>query len=492
MQKSFSIYYTSDVHGCLRELASCISSFPCERNSLRFDGGDLLQGSTLTAFLKERDGSPAGICAELMNLGGFSAVTLGNHDFDYGLAALEEYVSTLEAVCLCANAEGITGVQKTAVFTLDNGLRVGVTGVTNGFVPVYEKPENMAGITITDPVDAASSALEELKEQNTDVNICIYHGGFETDPASGRVLSQTGEDRAYEMCIHLGFDILLTAHRHVPLAGISIGSCFACQPPCNGEGFVFVDVRTCEKGICGIDSSIMPAGSNPFPPAESLLAAPMNEAELWLDRPVGRIDEVLNTGDRLKMASEGSLLANFFNAVQLEASGADVSCTSLANNAGSINRNVSVRDIISSYIFSNSLVTLQVDRQVLKTALEHCAEYFDVGENGLEISRDFLSPEVQHYNYDYFSGIEYTFDISRPRGDRVVSIRFDGTELKDDNPLSLCMNSYRATGAGGYDVYKTCPVISRQGDDMIQLITEYIARNKSVTVDKKKYLSIYY
>lgn len=428
----------------------------------------------------------------MMNIGGYSALTLGNHDFDYGLQALEEYVSKLESVCLCANVDGIAGVRKTFVFTLENGLRIGVTGVTNGFVPVYEKPENLIGISITDPVIAAASALESLKAQKTDINICIYHGGFEIDPSTERIISQTGEDRAYEMCGSLGFDIILTAHRHIPLAGIHIGSCFACQPPCNGEGFVTINYTVDETGERMIESSIIHPCGEPNLQAEAILTEPTNEAELWLDRPVGIIDEFLNIEDRLKMASEGSRLANFFNSVQLEASGADVSCTSIANEAKAINRDVTVRDIISSYIFSNSLVTLKVDRQTLKAALERCAEYFSLGEGGLEISKDFLSPEIQHYNYDFFSGIEYTFDISRPYGDRVVSIRFKGSELGDEESLSLCMNSYRATGAGGYEVYKTCPIVDMQGEDMIQLITDYISGLHFVEVDRKKYISIIY
>ena len=491
MQKKISIFYTSDVHGHLHELASCMGSFSHDGNSLIFDGGDLLQGSTLTAYLKERDGSPVGLCAEMLNLGGYSAITLGNHDFDYGPRALEKYISSLDAVCLCANVDGIAGVRKTCIFTLENGLRIGVTGVTNGFVPVYEKPENLIGVTIANPVDAAACALESLRAKETDINICIYHGGFENDPFSGRALSFTGEDRAYEMCSSLGFDILLTGHRHVPLSGIHLNSCFACQPPCNGEGFVKIDLTVDETVERKIENSIVYSGREIGPREKAVLSAPESEAELWLDKPVGRIDEFLDTSDRLNMALEGSLLANLFNSVQLEASGADVSCTSIANDAKGISRNVTVRDIISSYIFSNSLVTLKVNRQVLKSALERCAEYYSLTEAGrIEISDKFLSPEIQHYNYDFFSGIDYTFDISRPPGDRVISIRFRGSELDDVESLSLCMNSYRATGAGGYDIYKTCPVISMQGGDVIQLIIDYIQSHNPVTVDTKNYISI--
>ena len=56
---------------------------------------------------------------------------------------------------------------------------------------------------------------------------------------------------------------------------------------------------------------------------------------------------------------------------------------------------------------------------------------------------------MQHYNYDYFNNIEYTFDLRKPVGSRVTSIKFKGQELSDNTSLSLVMNNYRATGAGG-------------------------------------------
>lgn len=61
--------------------------------------------------------------AALLNLGGYDFVTLGNHDFDYGKQTIERYLAALNARCLCANVEGIHGVEKTAVVTIENGLR---------------------------------------------------------------------------------------------------------------------------------------------------------------------------------------------------------------------------------------------------------------------------------------------------------------------------------------------------------------------------------
>lgn len=75
-------------------------------------------------------------------------------------------------------------------------------------------------------------------------------------------------------------------------------------------------------------------------------------------------------------------------------------------------------------------------------------EYFAIDAGGkLTVSESFLAPIEQHFNYDYFSGIEAAFDIRRSVGDRVVSIKYKGEELSNDKRLTLCLNNYRASGA---------------------------------------------
>ena len=66
----------------------------------------------------------------------------------------------------------------------------------------------------------------------------------------------------------------------------------------------------------------------------------------------------------------------------------------------------------------------------------------------------FLKPKVEHYNYDYFAGIDVTMDIRNPVGSRVTSIRYQGTELPEDRWLTLCMNNYRSSGTGGYECFR--------------------------------------
>lgn len=505
MERSFRLYFTSDIHGCFSPidyisgkhadtgLANCMSHFNHDGNTVIVDGGDTLQGSPFTSYLySER---PAGECvpARVMNLAGYDLVTLGNHDFNYGKAEVERYLEELDAKCLCANVKGVKGVEDIAVITLNNGLRIGFTGITSDFSLNREKPENLAGVQLFDAFGAAEASLGKLKALHCDVTVCIYHGGYENDLSTGKLLSDTGENQGYRICRELDFDVLLCGHQHMAKENLSLFGTHTCQVSDKASHFIELTATVADDGTVAAHSQLVAAGDLTGPEAGEYLREIEKDVSPWLDSPLGELDTALLPGDHLDMAINGSLIANFFNQVQLEASKADISVTSLANTVRGFEKQVTIRDVVSSYVFPNNLITLRVNRAILKSALERSAEYFTMGENGKpEISAGFLRPIEQHFSYDYFSGIEVEEDITRNPGDRVVSIRYQGQELGESTELLLCMTNYRATGAGGYECYIGCPVICEQATEISQLIIDYISTHKSVIVDKTKWLKVIY
>ena len=518
MARTLTIRYTSDTHGYLYPtnyadmqdrpmgLMKLAGEYPHDGNTLIIDGGDTIQGSPLTNLYQRLSPEEKAAClsddtygthpiAAMMNLAGYQFVTLGNHDFNYGVDALMDYLTNLDALCLCANIrdkEGRLPIAPYAVHQLENGLRVGITGVTTHFVNLWEKPENLVGIKVHEAFLAAAAALEELKQAGVDITVCIYHGGFENDLTTGELLSDTGENQAYRICRELDFDILLTGHQHQAKAGLQLFGTYACQSPDRCRQYVRMDAEVSADGDVTAHSRLVEPGK----PDERLAAflAPLDaQNAVFLDQPLGELDIPLLPGDHMEMAENGSLIANFFNQVQLEASGADLSVTSLANVVKGFNKQVTIRDVVATYVFPNTLQTLQVDRRVLKAGLERCAEYFELDEAGkLQVGQSFLKPIVQHYNFDYLSGLEVTMDVRRPVGDRVTSMVYEGKELEEGRTLTLCMNNYRATGTGGYPFYAKCRLVKDQPTEISQMIIEYIDRHKHVVVDKRKWLHVIY
>ena len=126
-------------------------------------------------------------------------------------------------------------------------------------------------------------------------------------------------------------------------------------------------------------------------------------AQDWLDQVVGHLDAPMTPDTPLRMAANGILLADLFNTVQLAASGAQISVTSLANDAAGLPQTVRRRDILNAYPYTNTLTVLQITGAVLRRAMERSAEYFTRRADGmLDISDAFLKPKVSKVLLRYF------------------------------------------------------------------------------------------
>ena len=86
----------------------------------------------------------------------------------------------------------------------------------------------MENLRISDAFTAAARAYEYLQGR-CDVTVCIYHGGFEEDLSTGRLLSDSGENVACKIARELGYDILLTGHQHMQVEGVELHGTYAVQ-----------------------------------------------------------------------------------------------------------------------------------------------------------------------------------------------------------------------------------------------------------------------
>lgn len=491
MNGSVKIYYTSDVHGHVFPvdyaggvpmacgILNLARDMVKDGNTLILDGGDTLQGTPFSQYYLEHPGVLS--ChplAAAFNAAGYDYVTLGNHDFNFGYGALRDYLGDLHAQCLCANVKDLKGglsILPEVVHTLENGLRIGITGIVTDFVNVWEQEENLAGLRITDAFAAAAQAYNRLRPL-CDMCVCIYHGGFERDLENGRLLSDTGENIGWKLSSELGYDIVLTGHQHMAVEGIDIEGTHAVQCPSGASQYVRLDA-TVRGGKVAVESHLLPVGETHDPEPYNTLLPLEKTVQHWLDLPVGSIAASIPGKGKLDVALHGSRVASLFNQVQLEATGADISCTSLGNDPVGLATPVTMRGICSAYLFANTLVVLEVDEAVLRESLERCASYFTLEDGEPVISQEFLKPKVEHYNYDFYAGISYEFDLRLPVGQRVVKLaRSDGSPL-GGGTFRLCTSNYRATGTGGYGRLGRSPVLWRGTVEMPELTARYIRKN---------------
>jgi 2',3'-cyclic-nucleotide 2'-phosphodiesterase/3'-nucleotidase len=367
-----------------------------------------------------------------------------------------------------------------------DGTKVGITGAVTGYVNVWEQPANLELLQVLEPMDVLKEEYEYLKDK-CDITVCVYHGGFEEDLATGKLLSDTAENQACKMAREFGFDILLTGHQHMPVEGVEIAGTYGVQPPSNATKFCELQVVKGDDGL-SISSKLVDVN-----PVDERLQYIIDEhgfmddltdcVEVWLDQPIGSLENEIAPESKIDAAVNGSKVAAIFNQVQLDFTGADFSCSSLANDPLGLKKEITVRDVLAIYQFANTVEVKQVTKAVIKEALERCAEYFDydAATKEVKISKVFLEPKVEHYNYDFYAGLEYTFDITRPVGDRVVTLKkLDGTELSDTETYTLSTSNYRATGTGGYECIGNAPLARSYSEEMPDLVIDFIRKNTPV------------
>jgi len=273
------------------------------------------------------------------------------------------------------------------------------------------------------------------------------------------------------------------------ISGKWLHDTYIAQTPENGRKYIEMNITLENKKIKEINSSSKVPSINPNEKLYQQLLPIENTVQDWLDDPVGFLDIALQPDSHIEMALKGSYLANFINQVQLEISGADLSCTSFGNSVKGFNSSVTIRDIVSTYIYPNTLVVLEITGTELLMALERCGSYFNNNEGEVSVSDLFLKPKVEHYNYDYFSNLYYQFDLTKEAGNRVISAQFKGEEISNDQTYTLVMNNYRASGAGGYDFYKNGKVVKEILMEMPEIISNYFQKHREVTVDKTQYIN---
>ncbi|WP_320128071.1 bifunctional UDP-sugar hydrolase/5'-nucleotidase [uncultured Sphaerochaeta sp.] len=491
--KQATLFYTSDTHSYLfptnyideeiRPMGLMQASLLFEKdgNTLVLDGGDTLQGSALAKYVQ--DHKPAFLPqATVFNAARYDCIVPGNHDFNYGYDMLLQFFDQVEATVLCANVtdkDDRLAMLPHRIVTLENGLRIGLVGILTDYVSLWEKPENLQNLIIEDAFNCAKKELDQIKPL-CDLTLCIYHGGYEEDLNTGKILTETKENIACKIARELSYDILLCAHQHMEVPGQYLSGTYTLQLPAMATKVARISIYQDDEGSLDISSSVLYTPVSPPSPLQKKFQDLEADVQHWLSSSAGNIPSSIVPQTKLHNALQGSRIADFFNQIQLDISKADISCTSLGNNNPGFSSKITIRQIIAAYQFPNTLVVLEVDGQILKLALERCASYFSIKEGKVAINKEFLIPKIEHYNYDYYAGLAYSFDLRRPIGERVTRLLYQGEPL-GTKKLNLCMNNYRATGTGGYQFFRSCPIVKVINEDVQDLSVDWLQQHPDAT-----------
>lgn len=496
--KTIQIIQTSDIHGYifpyhyatmeymahgLAKISSLINKYKDE-NTVIIDSGDTIQGSPFTYVQSKYKKHLPNPLATIMNTIGYQYITIGNHEFNYGTDYLDSYVSNLDATILnCNLIDKISQIPYYGVpydIKIIDGIRVGIIGATTHYIPNWEQPSHIDHLDIKDAYHSVKQTVKQIRN-DVDLLIVSYHGGFERNLDTGEYnVVDTGENQGYKMMDTIdGIDILLTGHQHRSLSGKHKETTYV-QPGYNGQSislvsasFKFDNGKWIKQNIKAEIIKVDDIDSDPN--IINLVKSDEAYVQETLDTVVGKLQTDCLIENQLQARLNKHPLVSFINAVQLQYTGADISSCSLGNDVSGFKKDITIRDIIGTYIFPNTLVVKRLTGKVLKEAIEKSAEFFKFTNNSVEIADEYNTPKLQLYAYDMYDNIDYTLDISKPIGSRLIKVLFNGNPVEDHEEFDVVMNNYRASGGGDYLFIKDSPIINDTQMEVVELLIDYIS-----------------
>jgi 2',3'-cyclic-nucleotide 2'-phosphodiesterase/3'-nucleotidase len=115
---------------------------------------------------------------------------------------------------------------------------------------------------------------------------------------------------------------------------------------------------------------------------------------------------------------------------------------------------------------------------MVREALENAARYFLTCPEPSCATGPLVDHAVLGYNYDTAQGVDYEVDLTEPVGKRVRNLRYQGAPLRDDQPLRIALNNYRAAGSAGYSMFRDAKIVWRSGREIRDLMADYFGSGR--------------
>jgi 2',3'-cyclic-nucleotide 2'-phosphodiesterase/3'-nucleotidase len=458
---------------------------------LLVDSGDTIQGTPLEYVHNKRNNAPPDPMMLAMSALYYDSMTVGNHEYNFGLKVLEKARSEAKFPWLSANTynkgTATTHYQPYIVKEV-NGVRVGVLGLTTPGIPNWENVPNYEGLEFKETVSEAKKWVAILREkEKVDVVVIAMHMGIEEDLRTGQTNpSQVpNENGALAIARQVpGVDVILMGHTHRDVPSLVVNGVLLTQANRWASHVARVDLYL-EKDEAG-RWRVVAESARTIPVTEKTavdseiaqLGQPYDkETQDWLSRTISESPEEITSQD---CRVRDTAIIDLIQRVQLEAGKADVSLAACFNPQARIPKGpVTVRDIAGIYEYENTLVTVELTGQQLKDALELSARYFREDQPGKSLA-ELVDQRIPGYNFDMAEGVTYELDLTKPFGQRIQNLKFKGQALNPTQKLRVVTNNYRVNGGGGFTMLKDAPVVYRSSEEVRELIIDWVERNKTI------------
>jgi 5'-nucleotidase len=445
--EELTILHTSEHHGTLQPIeegpykglggvarrAALIEKIRSEvKNVLMVDSGDLVIGTAMSSVFR---GAPD---IEAMNLMGYDALGLGNHDFDFGLTHLRELKTKARFPFLCTNVTPKqSGICERFIVKKVGGLRIGLLGLIGRNVfPDLFAPAVTKDVQFRHPFEAASSAIAELKGR-ADLIVALTHEETEEDLELARAVPEIDVIVGGHTP---GFDGLIVAGKGTPLAGR------VAVPP---RAPIFVKSHQWARTLGRLD--LVVAKNNRSAAAQNILidstlaedprlAALVRDYAQRLDAETGRVvgsAAVDLQGESADVRSRETNFGNLLADLARKQSGAEIALINGGAIRGTIPAGpVTLKQIMRTLPYNDPLISIKLKGGELRQAMENSVSRIPESGRFLQLG-----------------GLELRFDPAAPLGSRVKEIRFKGAPLASEREYTVVVNRFVADGGDGYTMF---------------------------------------
>lgn len=476
----------SDWHGAIADAPTLGAYFAQDEaanpNTLIITGGDDFGGTEPVSNLN--DDIPAIL---VQNLFGTDVAGLGNHNFDGGIANLQEKIDLADYPYISSNLANVDdeldGVEPYVIFEFEPQIKVAVIGYTNEEAPTLVFPGNFGSIEVTDAADALQAARDQAEAEGADIFIAVGHKGVRSFDSNG---NPQGELIDLANALE-GFDMVLGDHTDIQYTGVINGAIVA-EAESNGDTYnrITLTVKPGSGKIVATNVETVdpdPAAITPRADIEALTAP-------YFESLAAAFDGVIATTDGFwPRASSGyerrgeSELGNLFADAMLAGTpGADIAFT----NSGGIRNtlpssyivadptvdrdgvfpdDIVLGDVFAIHNFGNLVTTQQVTGAQLHAI-------FEFGVDGLPAGK-----------FPQIAGFQVIYDTSQPLGSHVISMTLDdGTPITNDDAQTFTMatNNFISTGGDGYEDLTNDPDFVTR-DLLTSVIADYISDQGTIT-----------
>ena len=476
--------------------------------SLVFDNGDFLQGGRLAEELISEPRHPL---ADILNSIGYDAITLGNHDFDFGLEPLKSFLKQLSMPVISSNLcsevlESHVAPSKILEVELDgsnrsrNLLKVGIIGLLPPQTLQWNNTQLVGHIEIGDIVEVARSASKALRDEGADIVVALAHTGL-----GAAEHSKMMENALIPLSHLLTLDAVVGGHTHDWVHSgdePSLGPVPVVQAGAHakGVGVIELGLEFNKKWMVTKAKTrlrrVRADKQSPSADDVSMAAIAHQRVRKQLAEPVGKTRRVLTNHLSALGYDDGVKLMHDaihwrMKALSLPPLKHIATFSSFRSNSayGSNNfletdpRVIRQRDVAGISPFNNPLcVFLRSGAQIRKWMADTSA-YFQTLEQGSsdQSLRDISYPA---YYFDQFSRFEYAFDLSQPVSNnsaRVPKLKLGGKTVRDTDVFAVGAIVYRAHGGG--NLFRVDPKDLLWKDDigLRDLLIEYLRQSQATT-----------